>query len=71
MDVVTAVVVAGIQTQRVKLEKAAKKYGRMSVNAFKRLDFEKGIIHGMRALAAAQADQILAQQQENLRRTSR
>jgi hypothetical protein len=36
MDVITAILIAGIQTQRVKLQKAAKKYGRMSVNAFKR-----------------------------------
>lgn len=68
MDVVTALLIAGIQTQRVKLQKAAKKYGRMSVNAFKRYDFEKGLINGAKALAAYQTDQYLAQQQEILRR---
>ena len=67
MDLMTAVLVAGIQTQRMKLQKAAKKYARMSVNAFKRLDFEKGISHGARALAAQQADRILGEQQDRLR----
>ena len=71
MDVVTAVLIAGIQTQRVKLQKATKKYGRMSVNAFKRLDFEKGILNGAKALAAQQTDQYLARQQDTLRRRSR
>jgi hypothetical protein len=70
MDVVTAVLIAGIQTQRAKLQKAAKKYARMSVNAFKRWDFETGIVNGAKALAAQQTDQYLAQQQENLRRQS-
>ncbi len=70
MDVVAAVLIAGIQTQRAKLQKAAKKYGRMSVNAFKRHDFEKGITNGAKALAAFQTDQYLAQQQEILRRRS-
>jgi len=69
--VVTAVLIAEIQKQRVKLQKAMKKYGRMSVNAFKRLDFEKGVTNGAKALAARQADQFLAQQQEKLRRDSR
>ncbi len=71
MDVVTAVLIAGIQTQRVKLQKAAKKFGRMSVNAFKRSDYERGIINGAKALAAFRTDQYLAQQQENLRRGRR
>jgi len=70
MDLVTAVLIAGIQTQRVKLQRAAKKHSRMSVNAFKRYDFEKGIVNGAKALAAYQTDQYLAQQQENLRRQS-
>ncbi len=70
MDVVTAVLIAGIQTQRVKLQKAAKKYARMSVNAFKRLNFEKGITNGAKALAAQLTDQYLAEQQESLRRRS-
>jgi len=68
MDVVTAVLIAGIQRQRVKLQKAAKKYARMSVNAFKRLDFERGIAHGAKALASQLTDQYLAQQQESLQK---
>jgi hypothetical protein len=70
MDLVTTLLIAGIQKQRAKLQKAAKKHARMSVNAFKRLDFEKGIINGAKALAAHQTDQYLAEQQENLRRRS-
>jgi len=71
MDVVTAVVIAGIQTQRAKLKRVAKRYGRLSANAFKRGDYEKFLIHGAKAAAALTADHILAQQQENLRRQSR
>jgi hypothetical protein len=70
MDVVTVALIAGIQTQRLKLQRAAKKYGRMSINAFKRLDFERGIINGAKALAAQQADQILKAQQDRLRQAS-
>lgn len=69
--VIATVLIAGIQRQRVKLQKAMKKYGRMSVNAFKRWDLEKGISYGAKALAAQQADQFLAKQQENLRRDIR
>ncbi len=71
MNAVTVVLITGIQKQRLKLQKSARKYGRMSVNAFKRLDFEKGITNGAKALAVLQTDQYLAEQQETLRRNSR
>jgi hypothetical protein len=67
MDSITATIVAAIETQRVKLKKAARSYAKRSINAFKRLDLEKGISHGAKALAAQQADHILGEQQDRLR----
>jgi rhamnogalacturonyl hydrolase YesR len=60
--IVTAVLITGIQKQREKLQRFMRKYTRASIYAFKHWDFEKGITNGAKALAAQQADQILAQQ---------
>jgi hypothetical protein len=71
MDIVTAALILGIQKQRVKLQRATKKYAKVSANAFKRWDLEKGIMAGTKALAAQKADDILASQQQMLRQRPR
>jgi hypothetical protein len=70
MDVITTAIVAAIQTQRVKLQKSARSNAKRSINAFKRLDFEKGISYGAKAFAAQQADRILGEQQDRLKAAS-
>jgi hypothetical protein len=70
MNVVTAAAIVYLQKQRIKLQKAERKFARASIAAFKRWDFEKGITNGAKALAAHQADKILADQQQAFRRTN-
>jgi hypothetical protein len=69
MNPITAVLILGIQRQRNKLRKSAKRYGRLAANALKRWDFERAIKHGAKAAAAVAADAILKDQQERLRRS--
>ena len=69
MNPITLVLIAGIQRQRVKLQKSAKRYGRLAANALKRWDFERAISHGAKAAAAVAADAILKEQQDKIRRS--
>lgn len=69
MNPVTALLIAEIQRQRAKLQKVAKRYGRLAANALRRWDFEKAISHGAKAAAAVAADAILKDQQDRLRKS--
>lgn len=68
MNPITAALILGIQRQRDKLQKSAKRYGKLAKNALLRMDFEKAFSHGAKAAAAVAADQILKDQQDRLRR---
>jgi hypothetical protein len=70
MDIITAALIAGIQRQRVKIQKIMRKEARAAKNALKRWDLSSALTHGAKAVAAQQFDQYLAQQQTNLRKAS-
>lgn len=69
MNPLKAGLILVIQRQRTKLQTSAKRYGRLAVNAFKRLDFEKALSHGAKATAALAADKLLKDQQDRLRQS--
>jgi len=70
VDVVTPLLIAGIQQQRTKLQKARLRFAKGAARALKRGDYVKAISDGAKALVAHQTDQILARQQNYLRKAS-
>jgi hypothetical protein len=70
MDAVSALLDAGIQEQRRKLQRSRNKLSRSAAQALKRGDYGRALSDGFKAAAANEGDKLLAEQQKRIRRSA-
>jgi hypothetical protein len=71
MDFKADVEIARLQLKRLKQQREIKKNSKLAITAMERFDFSVGITYAMKAAAAQQADDILADQVDRLKLLAR